>query len=292
MLPQPGVRVFDPAAFVTSSDTLVLITDDQAQTNVAPLTTMLLGEVIDAAKQHAARSRTGRLDPPLRVVGDEIANVAPLPEAPRAAVRLPGHRHPMVRRVPVRRADHRPLGRGRRPADPGQPELLADPRRPAGRKGAGPVLRPRRRHRRHRDLRHPGRRQHRHRQHRHHRRTHRATRGGDPAHPRRAGPGHLPQRPRHARHPHPLDPPPRRPRHRRRDHPGPHRPHHPPTMTGDDRPDTPNPPTTSRRGPSRRSARTASRWSGTGSTNSPPGWTAPRTPSPAPWTPCPPRSPT
>ena len=60
----------------------MLITDDQAQTNVAPLTTMLLGEVIDAAKHHAARSRTGRLDPPLRVVGDELANVAPLPKLP------------------------------------------------------------------------------------------------------------------------------------------------------------------------------------------------------------------
>ena len=60
----------------------MLITDDQGQTNVAPLTTMLLGEVIDAAKHHAARSHTGRLDPPLRVVGDEIANVAPLPKLP------------------------------------------------------------------------------------------------------------------------------------------------------------------------------------------------------------------
>src|SRR5664279_1792941 len=82
MLPAPGVQVFDPAQFVASTDTLVLITDDQAQTNVAPLTTMLLGEVIDAAKAHAARSHTGRLDPQRRVVGDEIANVAPLPKLP------------------------------------------------------------------------------------------------------------------------------------------------------------------------------------------------------------------
>jgi len=82
MLPTEGVQVFDPAQFVQSWDTLVLITDDQGQTNVAPLTTMLLGEVIDAAKAHAARSHTGRLDPPLRVVGDEIANVAPLPKLP------------------------------------------------------------------------------------------------------------------------------------------------------------------------------------------------------------------
>jgi type IV secretion system protein VirD4 len=82
MLPQDGVPVFDPAAFVTSTDTLVLITDDQAQTNVAPLTTMLLNEVLDAAKAAAARSMTGRLDPPLRIAGDEIANVAPVPKLP------------------------------------------------------------------------------------------------------------------------------------------------------------------------------------------------------------------
>jgi len=82
MIPAGGVRVFDPAAFVRSQDTLVLITDDQAQTNVAPLTTMLLGDVLQAAKAAAARSMTGVLDPPLRVVGDEIANVAPLPKLP------------------------------------------------------------------------------------------------------------------------------------------------------------------------------------------------------------------
>jgi len=82
MVPGGGVQEFDPASFVRSNDTLILITDDQAQTNVAPLTTMLLGDVIQAAKAAAALSMTGRLDPPLRIVGDEIANVAPLPKLP------------------------------------------------------------------------------------------------------------------------------------------------------------------------------------------------------------------
>lgn len=82
LVPTQGVSVFDPATFVTSTDTLVLITDDQAQTNVAPLTTMLLNDVMDAAKKWAALSPTGALDPPLRVAGDEIANVAPLPKLP------------------------------------------------------------------------------------------------------------------------------------------------------------------------------------------------------------------
>lgn len=82
MTPQRGVEEFDPAAFVTSTDTLILITDDNARTNVAPLTTMLLAEVMDAAKTAAARSMIGRLDPPMRIVGDEIANVAPVPKLP------------------------------------------------------------------------------------------------------------------------------------------------------------------------------------------------------------------
>lgn len=82
LLPTPGVSIFDPARFVHSTDTLVLITDDQAQTNVAPLTTMLLNDVMDAAKKAAALSETGQLDPPMRIAGDEIVNVAPLPKLP------------------------------------------------------------------------------------------------------------------------------------------------------------------------------------------------------------------
>lgn len=82
LVPTEGVQVFDPAKFVRSTDTLVIITDDQAQTNVAPLATMLLGAVIDAAKAAAAMSMTAVLDPPLRVVGDEIGNVAPIPKLP------------------------------------------------------------------------------------------------------------------------------------------------------------------------------------------------------------------
>jgi type IV secretory pathway TraG/TraD family ATPase VirD4 len=44
-----------------------------------------LQEVVDAAKTAALRSPAGRLDPPLRVVGDEIANIAPLPKLPEIA---------------------------------------------------------------------------------------------------------------------------------------------------------------------------------------------------------------
>ncbi len=83
--PQPGVAVFQPDAFVASRDTLVLISDANASTNVAPLTTMLLGEVVDAAKRRAPRTPSGRLDPFIRLVLDEVANVAPLPKLPALA---------------------------------------------------------------------------------------------------------------------------------------------------------------------------------------------------------------
>lgn len=82
LTPRTDEPVFDPAEFVTSTDTLIIITDDNARSNVAPLAAMLLNEIIDAAKYVAARSMHGRLDPPLRIVGDEIANVAPLPKLP------------------------------------------------------------------------------------------------------------------------------------------------------------------------------------------------------------------
>lgn len=53
--PREGVPTFDPAAFVRSTDTLFLVADANASTNVAPLCTMLLQEVVDAAKAAAAR---------------------------------------------------------------------------------------------------------------------------------------------------------------------------------------------------------------------------------------------
>ena len=80
--PREGVPCFDAATFVRSTDTLFLVADANASTNVAPLCAMLLQQVVDEAKSLAARLPGGRLDPPLRLVGDEIANVAPLPKLP------------------------------------------------------------------------------------------------------------------------------------------------------------------------------------------------------------------
>lgn len=80
--PRDDVPTFDPVAFVRSTDTLFLVADANSSANVAPLCAMLLQQVVDEAKNLAARLPGGRLDPPLRLVGDEIANVAPLPKLP------------------------------------------------------------------------------------------------------------------------------------------------------------------------------------------------------------------
>ena len=82
IVPQPNVRQFYPDQFVRSNDTLILLCDNNAPANVAPLTTMLFDEVLEAAKRAGRISPAGRLDPPLRAVCDEIANVAPLPKFP------------------------------------------------------------------------------------------------------------------------------------------------------------------------------------------------------------------
>lgn len=89
--PAPGVPEFDSTAFVNSTDTLFLIADDSASSNVAPLCSMLLQDVVDTVKQEAVRRPGSRIDPPIRLVGDEIANVAPLPKFPAMATDTRGY---------------------------------------------------------------------------------------------------------------------------------------------------------------------------------------------------------
>lgn len=83
----PG-DVFDPFAFVTSSDTLVLVSDDNAPSDVGPLCSMLFQEVLDAVKVMAPLTAGQRIEPPMRVAGDEIANVAPIPKLPAMATEV------------------------------------------------------------------------------------------------------------------------------------------------------------------------------------------------------------
>ena len=81
----------DPAALVSgSSATLYCCAPARAQERLAPVFTALVREVLDAAFDRA--TRTGRpLDPPLLVVLDEAANVAPLSDLDRIAATAAGH---------------------------------------------------------------------------------------------------------------------------------------------------------------------------------------------------------
>ncbi len=82
VIPREGVAEFSAREFVTSNDTLVLLSDDQSPVKAGALTAMLANEVFEEAKRTAMASAEGRLDPPLRLAGDEITNIAPLRNLP------------------------------------------------------------------------------------------------------------------------------------------------------------------------------------------------------------------
>jgi type IV secretion system protein VirD4 len=79
--PPPGEQ-FDPATFLKESGTLYLLGSTGAQLSVAPLITALIEDLVDTARRHAAAEPGGRLDPPLLLMLDEAANIAPLPSLP------------------------------------------------------------------------------------------------------------------------------------------------------------------------------------------------------------------
>ena len=78
--PSRGPRL-DPARFVTGRTTLYLLSKDSGG-SAAPLVAALTDRVLRAAEQ-AAEARGGRLDPPLVVVLDEAASVAPIRDLPK-----------------------------------------------------------------------------------------------------------------------------------------------------------------------------------------------------------------
>lgn len=82
---------FSPDAFARSTDTLVIIADNNDPTDVTGLAAMLLNEVLQAGKRRARRRPEGRLVPPLRAVLDEVANIAPVPEMPEMLSDLRGY---------------------------------------------------------------------------------------------------------------------------------------------------------------------------------------------------------
>jgi hypothetical protein len=73
-------------SFVNEGGTLYVvgepIEDPRANPGAMPLLTALASSVVERGRRMAERSSSGRLDPPLTLVLDDVAAVAPLPQLP------------------------------------------------------------------------------------------------------------------------------------------------------------------------------------------------------------------
>ena len=79
--PRPG-EAFDPEAFIQERGTLYLLATGAGAGASAALVAAFVEDLIETARRMAARSPGARLDPPLLLALDEIANLAPLPSLP------------------------------------------------------------------------------------------------------------------------------------------------------------------------------------------------------------------
>ncbi|MFE7777684.1 type IV secretory system conjugative DNA transfer family protein [Streptomyces sp. NPDC057445] len=73
---------FSIAKWLTEGGTVFLIGEEEEGSSLAPIMAAFSRAILDTAKVIAARMPNGRLDPPLALLGDELANVAPLPQIP------------------------------------------------------------------------------------------------------------------------------------------------------------------------------------------------------------------
>lgn len=73
---------FDPEAFIHDRGTLFLLATGSGAGASAALVAALVEDLIETARRLAARSPGARLDPPMLLALDEIANLSPLPSLP------------------------------------------------------------------------------------------------------------------------------------------------------------------------------------------------------------------
>ncbi|WP_326581757.1 TraM recognition domain-containing protein (plasmid) [Actinacidiphila glaucinigra] len=73
---------FSITEWLTKGGTLFLIGEEEEGSSLAPIMAAFSRAILDTAKVIAARKPNGRLDPPFALFGDELANVAPLPQIP------------------------------------------------------------------------------------------------------------------------------------------------------------------------------------------------------------------
>jgi type IV secretion system protein VirD4 len=78
----PPEEALDLAEFIRARGTLYLLGTTGTQLTVAPLITALVEALVDTARTLGARTPGGRLDPPLTLLLDEAANIAPIPSLP------------------------------------------------------------------------------------------------------------------------------------------------------------------------------------------------------------------
>lgn len=79
--PGPG-EGFDPEHFIQNKGTLFLLATGSGAGASATLVAALVEDLIETARRLAARSPGARLDPPMLLALDEIANLSPLPSLP------------------------------------------------------------------------------------------------------------------------------------------------------------------------------------------------------------------
>jgi type IV secretory pathway TraG/TraD family ATPase VirD4 len=78
----PADQAFDVGQFLDQHGTLYLVGSTGAQLSVAPLVAALIEDVVETGRRRGAASAHGRLDPPLLLLLDEAANIAPIPSLP------------------------------------------------------------------------------------------------------------------------------------------------------------------------------------------------------------------
>ena len=79
--PTPG-HGFEPTRFLRERATVYLLASAVASGSCAPLVAAFIEDITETARVLAARSSHARLDPPLLLALDEIANLTPLPSLP------------------------------------------------------------------------------------------------------------------------------------------------------------------------------------------------------------------
>lgn len=75
-------EAFDPSTFLRNRGTLFLLASAVASASCAPLVAAFVEDITETARMLAARASGARLDPPLLLALDEIANLTPLPSLP------------------------------------------------------------------------------------------------------------------------------------------------------------------------------------------------------------------